>query len=196
MNRFLVALLVGLAFLSAVTDAHAQLRQFGRPSPAVSPYTPNPYLDTTAQTDPNTSGRIPRPWPPYPWPPYPPYPYVYPPYYYLPIDPNPQSSYTPLPPMSSSAPTDTMPAPKQNRAVIEVTLPSYAAEVWVDDKKMADKLDTKRVFVSPPLEPGHDYVYTIKARWVQRGENVVQERPVVVSANKVSTVDFSKAPGK
>jgi uncharacterized protein (TIGR03000 family) len=189
MNRLVAALLVSLALFLA-TDARAQVSPYGQPGTVVNPYTPNPYSGSSWQLR-----------PPYPYPPYP-YPYYVPPaYYYFPIDPNPQYDwYTrlPLPPIPGTANTDTitMPDPKENRAVINVLLPSFAADVWVDDQKMSDKLDNKRVYISPPLEPGHDYVYTVKARWVQRGQNVTHERPVIISANKTSTVDFSKPPGK
>ena len=49
---------------------------------------------------------------------------------------------------------------------------------------------------SPPLEPGHDYAYTVKARWVERGQMVTQERPAVVGANRTTVVDFTKPAPK
>jgi uncharacterized protein (TIGR03000 family) len=79
-----------------------------------------------------------------------------------------------------------------NRAMIRVILPSTAADVWVDGVKMSDRLDNERLFVSPPLEPGHKYQYTIKARWPHRLDNVTQERTVTVTANHPAVVDFTK----
>jgi uncharacterized protein (TIGR03000 family) len=184
MKRLLLPL-VGLVLLSCAADASAQFRRR------------------------------------YPWPVYP---YFYPPYAMLPPDPNnipytnpyapapsqmpgyeggsspyvPAASnrYAPRPNPYAPSYDGTMPAPKDNRAVIQIRLPSSAADVWVDDQKMKDKLAASRVFVSPPLEPGHDYVYTIKAHWVHLDDNVTQERAVVVNANKISTVDFTQPAGK
>jgi uncharacterized protein (TIGR03000 family) len=79
-----------------------------------------------------------------------------------------------------------------NRAMIRVILPSSAADVWVDGVKMSDSLNNERLFVSPPLEPGHKYQYTIKARWPHRLDNVTQERTVTVTANRPAVVDFTK----
>jgi uncharacterized protein (TIGR03000 family) len=84
--------------------------------------------------------------------------------------------------------TDT--PPTDNRARIAIRLPSTVGDVWVDDYKMADKIDNERLFVSPPLEAGHTYTYTIKVRFVRRFENVVEERVVHVRPNETTTVDF------
>lgn len=94
----------------------------------------------------------------------------------------------------ASAPSES--ASRDNRATIHVHLPSSVANVWVDDHKMQDKLDTERVFVSPPLEPGNTYRYTVKAHWVRRGENVIESRQVAVRPNQQATVDFTKPAKK
>jgi uncharacterized protein (TIGR03000 family) len=67
------------------------------------------------------------------------------------------------------------------------------AEVWFGQGK-TKQTGAVREFVSPSLTPGQDYTYTVKARWVEDGKEVVQSRQIDVSAGSRSTIDFTK-PG-
>lgn len=133
----------------------------------------------------------PRPWP-YPWP----YPYPVP----YPVPVYPDNTYVHnfyQPPagtgLSASSPTTAiLPPPQDNRAVVCVVLPTTAAVVWFDGEKKESGLSSTRVFTTPELGPGHKYHYTVKAQWVQRGENVSQERIVTVAPGKTTVVDFTK----
>ena len=164
MKRCCMGLLVALALLTSAAEVQAQFRR--------------PFF----------AGRVYRPY----WPGWGrgyPYPVPYP--YFLPyaMDPNPGYGVVPAgaqQPQAETPPTD-------NRARIAIRLPTYAADVWVDDQKMTDRLADERLYVSPTLEPGHTYAYTIKARFVRRGENVTEERVVHVRANETTTVDFAAA---
>jgi uncharacterized protein (TIGR03000 family) len=91
-------------------------------------------------------------------------------------------------------PQATEPPPEQNTATINILLPSTANDIWVDGEKMPTRSTASRVFTSPPLEPGHKYVYTVRASWPSRDRMVTQERSVVIRANAVATVDFNKPP--
>src|SRR5205814_1802670 len=55
-------------------------------------------------------------------------------------------------------------------ATIKVAAPA-SAEVWVDRQKVAGG-----VAMTPPLEPGKTYVYTVRASWSENGRNVEQFR--------------------
>jgi len=77
-----------------------------------------------------------------------------------------------------------------NTASIRVTVPA-AAKMWIDDKTTT-QTGSERLFESPPLTPGADYSYDIKAQWRdQDGKEVTQTRRVNVSANASIRVDFS-----
>jgi uncharacterized protein (TIGR03000 family) len=187
--------------------ADAQVFRRMPPAPRPAPQVPSRPIDTSWQKSPYLYWQIHhhRPLPPYPpyrpWPyPYPiPYPYPVPyPYPYDPANTYVNNYYQP--PADSglgyNPPTTTaLPPPKSNQAVICVVLPTTAAVVWVDGEKKESGLSSTRVFTTPDLEPGHNYYYTIKAQWVQVGENVSQERLAVVSAGKTTVVDFTKASG-
>ena len=41
---------------------------------------------------------------------------------------------------------------------------------------------TSRIFTSPPLSPGKDYTYEVKARWKKEGSEVQQTRNIVIHA--------------
>jgi uncharacterized protein (TIGR03000 family) len=184
MNRCGVCLLLALLTLASAAEARAQSiakRLAGAVGPAAAGQLFRPF-------------RPWRPWPrPYPFPyPYPvPYPYPY--FVPYPADINP---YTPgvQSPGGEQAKTDA--PPTDNRARIVIRLPSTVADVWVDDQKMSDRIDSERLYVSPPLEPGHTYAYTVKVRFVRRFENVTEERVVHVRPNETSIVDFAAAPAR
>ena len=48
----------------------------------------------------------------------------------------------------------------------------------------------QRTYKSPPLEPGKEYTYTVKARWMMDGKPVEQTREVNVRAGHTSQVNF------
>lgn len=50
-----------------------------------------------------------------------------------------------------------------------------------------------RNFVSPPLQPGRKFVYTLRATWKEGGKEIQRERTVRVEANQETLVDF-RAP--
>ncbi len=75
-------------------------------------------------------------------------------------------------------------------AHIAVKVPADA-EVWFGQGK-TQQTGSLREFVSPPLSPGKEYTYDIKARWMAGGQEVVQTRQVDVGAGAWKTVDFTR----
>jgi uncharacterized protein (TIGR03000 family) len=80
-------------------------------------------------------------------------------------------------------------APADNAARLQVTVPA-GAEVWVDGEQTT-QTGTSRTFVSPPLTPGRDFVYTVRARWMTDSGPKEEAREVRVRANQTSQVDFT-----
>jgi uncharacterized protein (TIGR03000 family) len=192
--RLLLLALTALVLSAAAT--HAQM--FRRPImpmrpiiPArpIGPYRPVPFINTSWQNNPYVYWEIHhhRPYPP-------PYPYPVP--YPIPIDPSytvVNNYYTPSGDQQAAEQTTTvLPQPRSNQGVVAIKLPTTAAVVWIDGAKIDSGLSATRIYTTPDLEPGHNYSYTVKAEWVQRGDNVSQERNVTVAAGKTTVVDFTK----
>jgi uncharacterized protein (TIGR03000 family) len=74
---------------------------------------------------------------------------------------------------------------------IEVRVPADA-DIWFDDAKTT-QTGTVRQFVSPPLTPGYDYTYEIRARWTEEGRRVSHTRRVSVHAGERVRVTFPEA---
>jgi uncharacterized protein (TIGR03000 family) len=80
-----------------------------------------------------------------------------------------------------------------NVAHVHVRVPADAT-VWFEGDQMT-QTGTERDFVSPPLTPGQNYSYDVKARWMRDGQPVEQSRTVRVRAGETSTVDFNAPAG-
>jgi uncharacterized protein (TIGR03000 family) len=79
-------------------------------------------------------------------------------------------------------------------AVVTVSLPDPDAEVWVEGARTR-QTGTQRRYVSPPLTPGSDYVYAIRARWRdKRGAVQLHQQNVVVQAGARVRVAFPTGP--
>jgi uncharacterized protein (TIGR03000 family) len=63
------------------------------------------------------------------------------------------------------------------------------AEIWFDDEKTVQE-GTVRLFVSPPLPPGRDYTYEVRARWREAGNEVTQSHRVTVRAGQQVSIAF------
>ncbi len=75
-------------------------------------------------------------------------------------------------------------------AQINVQVPANA-KVWFDGTA-TEQQGTNRVYASPPLTPGSDYHYTVKAQWREGDKDVTQLRRVDVRAGANVTVDFNR----
>jgi uncharacterized protein (TIGR03000 family) len=72
---------------------------------------------------------------------------------------------------------------------VTVLVPVADAQVWIDGVATT-RLGMDRLFESPPLEPNQNFSYTVKARWMQSGKAVTQERHVQFHAGQYITVNF------
>ena len=76
-------------------------------------------------------------------------------------------------------------------AVIDVKMPCFG-ELWVDDFQ-TEQLGTDRLFRTPPLEKGSEYIYVVKARWLDgQGKLIEQSQPVRVHSGERILVVFPK----
>jgi len=64
------------------------------------------------------------------------------------------------------------------------------AEVWFGNEKASLQQGPVREFESPPLTPGDEYTYSIRARWMENGRTVERTKNVDVKAGSVVRVDF------
>jgi uncharacterized protein (TIGR03000 family) len=99
---------------------------------------------------------------------------------------SPLAALTPLSLTAAAAPSPS--------ASIEVLVPANA-EVTVQGKKMTQG-GTNRKFVSPPLNPGEAYTYTVSATWKQDGKQVTQKRNLTVQAGDRQSVLFLGGPSR
>jgi uncharacterized protein (TIGR03000 family) len=76
---------------------------------------------------------------------------------------------------------------------IDVFVPDPNARVWVQGRETSAQ-GTERQYVSPPLERGYNYTYTVRARWREDGETREAERLVPVRPGRSATVDFTRGP--
>jgi uncharacterized protein (TIGR03000 family) len=90
--------------------------------------------------------------------------------------------------------TDTAPVRPDNSAHVTVSVPADA-EIWFQGTKMTST-GAVREYQSPPLTPGSQYTYEIRARWSQNGHEVTQTEQVEVAAGSHVNVQFPVQPAK
>jgi uncharacterized protein (TIGR03000 family) len=131
------------------------------------------------------------------------YPYNVPDYSYLdaqPYVPPPPdySDYYGTPGYGDTTPRPSVPpamdrvpqATTDTTAHIDVMVPD-SAEVWVEGVK-TQQTGSLRHFVSPPLTPGREFSYDIRAKWTDKDGKVVDRtRPVQVHAGGQTMVNFT-----
>jgi uncharacterized protein (TIGR03000 family) len=77
-------------------------------------------------------------------------------------------------------------------ARVNVLVPSEAT-LTIQGQRMT-QTGSYREFVSPPLVPGQDYTYTLRATWNENGREASAERAVHVAAGSRIDVDLTTAP--
>jgi uncharacterized protein (TIGR03000 family) len=79
---------------------------------------------------------------------------------------------------------------------LRVLLPEEDAELKIGDH-LTKQTGNSRLFVSPPLEPGQAYTYTLTATWEPNNyTTVIRTRKVSVQAGREVAVDLRKADPK
>lgn len=84
------------------------------------------------------------------------------------------------------------PASVQQSANVTVLVPAADAQVWFENRATTQQ-GMERLFHSPPLDPNHNFTYTIKVRWMENGQAVIRERQVNVQAGQSVTVNFRES---
>jgi uncharacterized protein (TIGR03000 family) len=84
------------------------------------------------------------------------------------------------------------PAALQQSVSVTVLVPAADAQVWFENRATTQQ-GMERLFESPPLEPNHNFTYTVKARWLENGRAVDRERRVSVQAGQSVTVNFRES---
>jgi uncharacterized protein (TIGR03000 family) len=102
--------------------------------------------------------------------------------YYYGAAPNYPGAYSSL----YSAPSP--PASAEVRLLVDVP---PGAELWIGETRTAQR-GSPREFISPPLQPGSEYVYDLHARWLQDGREVERDRQITVHAGDRLRVDLTR----
>jgi uncharacterized protein (TIGR03000 family) len=68
------------------------------------------------------------------------------------------------------------------------------AEVWFNGEKLAALAGTTRTFTTPVLDPGWDYTYEVRVRWLESNRPVEQNRRILVRAGDRMTLNFLDLP--
>jgi uncharacterized protein (TIGR03000 family) len=80
---------------------------------------------------------------------------------------------------------------RDTSVLVKVHVPDPNAEIWFEGSKTSQH-GTVREFQSPPLDPGRQYTYTVRARWMENGREVDRSRAVQVQGGQQVHVDFTK----
>jgi len=84
--------------------------------------------------------------------------------------------------------------PSNNTVILDMRVPDPNAQVWIEGQPTQQR-GTFREFESPPLAPGMNYTYHIRADWTQDGRKVEQTRNVPVQTGTRLEVDFAVQAG-
>ncbi len=79
----------------------------------------------------------------------------------------------------------------EQQAWVRIRVPSPSARVWFDGTQTSQQ-GTDRLYVTPPLDPSKSYSYTIRASWMDNGQEVSREKVVTVTPGKEATADFTE----
>jgi uncharacterized protein (TIGR03000 family) len=96
----------------------------------------------------------------------------------------PAAPATPAEPKKATPPAAAADAP----AKVIVSLPA-AAKLAIDGNATTSTA-AERTFVSPALEAGKDYQYTLTAELVRDGKNVTETKTIIVRAGETTNVNF------
>jgi uncharacterized protein (TIGR03000 family) len=79
----------------------------------------------------------------------------------------------------------------ENTAAVRVIVPAADAQVWVEND-LTNQRGRERIFISPPLERGRLYHYTLKASWMENGREITREKSLPVRAGEEAVADFTR----
>jgi uncharacterized protein (TIGR03000 family) len=97
---------------------------------------------------------------------------------------------------NGAEPARSQPVSPPRTATLRVLLPSANAQLIIDDVPTR-QTGTERVFVSPPLEPGKSYTYTVRATWKPNNyTTITRTRKVPVKVGQALEVDLRQVDEK
>lgn len=76
-------------------------------------------------------------------------------------------------------------------ARVVVSLPADA-KLFVQDQQMTGR-STERTFITPALETGYTYTYTLRAEVIRDGQKLTETKTVSVRARHTSRVSFTES---
>ena len=91
-------------------------------------------------------------------------------------------------PAYSTLPPAQMVAQQLARTPIHVLVPA-PAKVWFENQQTS-QTGSARDFVSPPLAPGQEYSYTVRASWQEMGREIVRQQVVAFTPGEQVSIDF------
>lgn len=81
------------------------------------------------------------------------------------------------------------PAPTPTQALLEIRMPRENAKLYFDGKE-SDLTGETRIFLTPPLTPGANYTFTLKATWPGPIEDMTNEETITFRAGERKVVDL------
>jgi uncharacterized protein (TIGR03000 family) len=96
----------------------------------------------------------------------------------------------PVAPPEPQTPPVPQPFAGAGTARITVILPTADAKLWIDDY-LSQRTGVERTLVTPELEPGGKYAYSITAMWTQDGQPITRARDVTFVAGQEVVIDFT-----
>jgi uncharacterized protein (TIGR03000 family) len=78
-----------------------------------------------------------------------------------------------------------------NRVLVRLFVPDANARVWFEGAP-TQQGGFDRLYISPPIDPGKNYAYTIKAAWMENGKEVTREQKLPVHANQQALASFDQ----
>src|SRR5438445_4246322 len=91
--------------------------------------------------------------------------------------------------------TQAMYMPGNAPARVTVIVPTPDAQVFFGDTPTRQTGTTVREFVSPPLEPGKQFQYELRAQWKQGDQTMDQKQTVDVQAGGRAVANFAQQQG-
>jgi uncharacterized protein (TIGR03000 family) len=85
-----------------------------------------------------------------------------------------------------------LPAPSPNQVLLNINVPDPNARLWIENQEMTAVGGPQRLFQSPPLEPGREYTYTIRASWMNNGREVSDVKKFDVRGGQTLAADFGQ----
>jgi uncharacterized protein (TIGR03000 family) len=74
--------------------------------------------------------------------------------------------------------------------IIDVLTPA-TAEITFEGAKTT-QTGSRRLFISPPIKSGQNYIYEIKVKWMENGQPIARTRKLPVRAGERLTVDLTR----